>query len=35
MPKKLDSCVKKVKKKGVGNPYAICTASIKKKKRGK
>ena len=25
---KWDSCVKKVKEKGVGNPYAICSASI-------
>jgi hypothetical protein len=26
---KWDSCVKKVKEKGVGDPYAICSASIK------
>jgi len=37
MPKKWDRCVKKVKqtkaaKKGKINPYAICTAALKKKK---
>ena len=28
--KKYDSCVSQVKAKGTGNPYAICTASLKK-----
>jgi len=28
--KKFDSCVSQVKKKGTGNAYAICTASLKK-----
>lgn len=32
MPKKLDRCVRKAKKK-VKNPYAVCTASLKRKKR--
>ena len=27
MPKKFTSCVKKVKAKGIGNPYAICRVS--------
>ena len=27
MPKKFTSCVKKVKAKGIGNPYAICRGS--------
>jgi hypothetical protein len=34
MPKKLDSCVKKVKGR-VNNPYAVCTASIKGKRKRK
>jgi len=30
MPKKLDRCVEKIKKKkGVKNPYAICNKAIK------
>lgn len=34
MPSKLERCVKKVKKKGkVRNPYAVCKAALKKKKR--
>ena len=34
MPKKLERCVRKVRKqKGVKNPYAICRASLKKKKK--
>jgi len=33
MPAKLDRCVKKVKAKGgVKNPWAVCKASLKKKK---
>ena len=34
MPRKLDRCVKKVKKKlkGKGNPFAICKAALKKKR---
>lgn len=37
MPKKMDRCVKKVKKtkaakNGKINPYAVCTAALKKKK---
>jgi hypothetical protein len=36
MPAKLDRCVSKVKrKKGKGNPYAICNAAIKGKKKTK
>lgn len=38
MPKKLERCVKKVKKeKGEDSAWAICTASVmgKKKKKGK
>jgi len=38
MPKKLDRCVRKVKKankkrKKKVNPYAVCKAAIKKKKK--
>lgn len=36
MPKKLDRCVKKVKAKSKSkkvNPWAICKASLKKKKK--
>lgn len=34
--KKMKSCVKKVKRKGTGvNPYAVCRASIYKKKKKK
>jgi hypothetical protein len=35
MPKKLDRCVKKVKAKGKKkvNPWAVCNASINKKKK--
>lgn len=33
MPKKFDRCVKKVKKQSPNvNPYAVCKASMKKKK---
>lgn len=33
MPKKLDRCVKQVKKKSKKyNPYAVCKASLKKKR---
>ena len=38
MPKKLESCVKKVSKTGKSksSSYAICTSSLKKsKKKGK
>lgn len=28
MPAAFDRCVKKVKAKGTGNPYAICRASM-------
>ena len=36
MPKKLDRCVRKVKKqKGLKNPYAVCKATMKKGKRKK
>jgi len=38
MPKKLQSCLKKVKKKGVKNPYGICISSTGQKphkKKGK
>ena len=39
MPKKLESCVKLkscVKKiKGVKNPYAVCTAALKKSSKKK
>jgi len=39
MPKKLESCLKKLKKKGVKNPYGICIKSTgqrpHKKKKGK
>ena len=36
MPAKLERCVKKVKgRKGVKNAYAICNASLGKKKRRK
>lgn len=37
MPAKLERCVKQVKKKGhrKSSAYAICNASIKKKKSGK
>lgn len=38
MPKKLERCVKEIKKKnkkGKYNPYAVCKASIKKNKRKK
>lgn len=33
MPKKLERCVKSVKRKSKGkyNPYAVCTASIYRK----
>lgn len=27
MPKRLDRCVKKVKKKGIKNPWGICIKS--------
>jgi hypothetical protein len=32
MPKKLENCVKKIRKEGkpLSNAYAICNASIKK-----
>ncbi len=38
MPKKLDKCVKKVKRKNKGkrkkvNPWAVCKAALKKKKK--
>lgn len=34
MPKKLERCVKKVsKKRGIRNAYAVCRASLKRKKR--
>lgn len=36
MPKKLERCVKKVKKqKDVKSAFAICTATMKKSKKGK
>ena len=36
MPAKLERCVKQVKKKkGVNSAYAICTAALKKKPKGK
>ncbi len=37
MPAKLDRCVKKVKAKSKGrvDPFAVCTASIKGKKKKK
>lgn len=35
-PKKLDRCVKKVKrKKGVKSAHAICNAALKRKRRGR
>lgn len=38
MPKKLEECVKKVKKQNIKrrtnyNPYAVCKSSLKKKKK--
>lgn len=34
MPSKFDRCVKAVKKRGgVKNPYAICMASVGRRKR--
>jgi len=35
MPKKFDRCVKKLKKKknSVKNPYAVCMAAMKRKKK--
>lgn len=35
MPKKLDRCVKAVKKKGYDNPWPICVAALKKGKDGR
>ena len=38
MPAKLDRCVKKVERKNVDNPFAVCNAALsgkKGKKRGK
>lgn len=36
MPKKLEKCVAKVKqKKGIRNAYAICNASLDRKRRRK
>lgn len=36
MPKKLHRCVRKVSKDpGVDNPWAVCNASMKRKKRKK
>jgi len=36
MPKKLDRCVRKLKRKGgVKNPWAVCKAAMKKRKKGK
>ena len=35
MPKKLMSCVKKVKKKGVKNPWGICVKSTGQKPKKK
>ena len=36
MPAKLERCVKKVRKKGVKNPWAVCVKAtgIKRKKGG-
>ena len=28
MPKELDRCVKKVKRKGVRNPWAVCRSTM-------
>ena len=36
MPKKFDRCVKKVRKKSPNvNPYAVCRAAMKKKRKNK
>jgi len=36
MPAKLERCVKDVKRKGSKvNPYAVCNASINRKKKSK